>query len=173
MSPHGVGRTKWTPHTCRARLINGGCIWLCQILNHICKFEQIPDSFEHGIIIPAFKGKGRDPLLRKSYRGVTLTSVMAKVLKVALIQRTKPVLEDASIPQFTQTAYRKGVSCQNSIFAGTECNSTFVNGGDNVYTCFYNLDSAFDTVEFSVLLTELSKLAFREVLEAHLTQQSH
>ena len=133
------------------------CNWLCQILNHICTFKQIPDSFKHGIIIPAFKGKGRDPLLRKSYRGVTLTSVMAKVLEVALIQRINPVLEDAGIPQLTQTAYRKGVSCQDSISAGTECNATFVNGGDNVYTCFYDLHSAFDIVEFSVLLRELFK----------------
>ena len=128
---------------------------LCQILNHICKLEQIPDCFKHGIIIPAFKGKGRDPLLRKRYRGVALTSVLTKVFEVALIQRINPVLEDAGIPQLTQTAYRKGVSCQDSIFVGTECNSSFVNGGDNVYTCFYDLASAFDTVEFSVLLTEL------------------
>lgn len=53
---------------------------------------------------------------------------MAKVLEVALIQRINPVLEDAGIPQLTQTAYRKRVSCQDSIFAGTECNVTFVNG---------------------------------------------
>ena len=82
---------------------------------------------------------------------------MVKVLEVTLIQRINPVLEDAGIPQLTQTAYRKGVSCQDSISAGTECNTTFVNGGDNVYTCFYDLASAFDTVEFSVLLTELFK----------------
>ena len=124
--------------------------WLCQILNHICRFEQIPDTFKHGIIIPAFKGKGRDPLLKISYRGVTLTSVTAKVLEVALTQRINPVLEDAGISQPIQTAYRKEVSCQDSIFAGTECNAAFVNGSDNVYTCFYDLDSAFDTVEFSV-----------------------
>ena len=76
---------------------------------------------------------------------------------MALIQRINPVVEDASIPQLTQTAYRKGVFCQDSIFAGTECNATFANGGDNMYTCFYDLDSAFDTVQFSALLTELFK----------------
>ena len=43
--------------------------WLCQIYNCICELEQIPPSFKQGIVIPAFKGKGRDPLLIKSYRG--------------------------------------------------------------------------------------------------------
>ena len=51
--------------------------WLCQIYNHICQLEQIPKCFKHGIIVPVFKGKGRDPLLKKNYRGVTLTSVLA------------------------------------------------------------------------------------------------
>ena len=43
--------------------------WLCQVLNHICELWQIPPCFKQGIIIPAFKGKGCDPLLIKSYRG--------------------------------------------------------------------------------------------------------
>ena len=68
---------------------------------------------------------------------------MVKVLEVTLIQRINPVLEDAGIPQLTQMAYRKGVSCQDSIFVGTECNTTFVNGGDNVYTCFLRSSQCF------------------------------
>ena len=129
--------------------------WLCQIYNHICRLEQIPQCFKHGIVIPAFKGKGRDPLHMKSYRGVTLTSVIAKVLEIALIQRISPILDDMDIPQLTQTAYRRGASCQDSIFAGMEGIANFVNDKENVYTCFYDLASAFDTVEFSVLLEEL------------------
>ena len=39
--------------------------WLCQILNHICKLEQM-----HDIITPAFKGKGRDPLFRVTEQGI-------------------------------------------------------------------------------------------------------
>ena len=100
--------------------------WLCQIYNHICQLEQIPECFKRGIIIPAFKGKGRDPLLKKNYRGVTLTSVLAKVLEIAIMQRLEPILDDAGIPQTTQTAYRKGVSCQDSIFAGMETNTRFL-----------------------------------------------
>ena len=91
--------------------------WLCQIYNHICHLERISQCFKHGIVIPAHKGKSRDPLLKKSYRGITLTSVLAKVLELVLMERISPLLEDAGVPQISQTAYKKEVSCQDSIFA--------------------------------------------------------
>ena len=37
-------------------------IWLKQVLNAIVEMEEIPQSFKHSIVIPVFKGKGRDPL---------------------------------------------------------------------------------------------------------------
>ena len=61
------------------------------------------------------------------------------------MQRITPILDDADIRQLTQTAYRKGASCQDSIFAGMEANAKFVNDKEKVYTCFYDLASAFDT----------------------------
>lgn len=59
--------------------------WLCKVFNSICDLEQIPDCFKHGIIVPAFKGKGKDPLLVNSYRGIRLTSVLSKVLEKLLL----------------------------------------------------------------------------------------
>ena len=80
--------------------------WLCEIYNHICQLERIPQCFKDGVIIPAvFKGKGKDPL---HYRGISLTSVLAKVFEIILSHRITPLLECAGIPQVTQTAYRGG-----------------------------------------------------------------
>ena len=135
--------------------------WLCQIYNHTCQLEQIPQCFKNDIVIPAFKGKGHDPLHVKSYRRVTLTSVIAKVLEIALIQRITPILDDMDIPQLTQTAYRRGASCQDSIFAGMEGIANFVNDKEKVYTCFYDLARTFNTVEFIVLLEELFQARIR------------
>ena len=103
--------------------------------NSICDLEQIPDCFKHGIIVPAFKGKGRDPLLVNSYRGITLTSVLAKVLEILLLNRMSNILDDSQVPQLTQTAYRRNVGCSDSIFASQEVNYKFINEGDSVYTC--------------------------------------
>ena len=65
------------------------------------------------------------------------------------------MLEAAGIPQITQTAYREGVSCTDSMFASMEACTHLRSNGDHVYSCFYDLASAFDTVEFCVLLQNL------------------
>ena len=130
--------------------------WLCKIYNCICEIEEIPACFKQGIIIPIFKDEGRDPLLTKSYRGITLTSVLAKVFEILLLNRMNPIFDEAGVPQQTQTAYRKGVGCIDSIFAGKESISRLTAEGDCVYSCFYDLASAFDTIEFCVLLEQLS-----------------
>ena len=50
------------------------------------------------------------------------------------------------IQQLTQTAYRKNVACSDSIFAGHEVISRFTKEGNHVFSCFYDLTSAFDTL---------------------------
>ena len=70
-------------------------IWLCYIYNSICQLECIPQCFKDGVIIPVFKGKGKDPLQTKSYRGISLTSVLAKVFEIILSYRITPLLEAA------------------------------------------------------------------------------
>ena len=75
--------------------------WLCKVYNSICDLELIPDCFKHGIIVPAFKGKGKDPLLVNSYRGITLTSVFAKVQE-NLLNRMSNILDDSGVPQLTR-----------------------------------------------------------------------
>ena len=66
-----------------------------------------------------------------------------------------PFLEDSSHPQLTQSAYRKNVSCVDSIFASQEAVRFFTAEGDHVYSSFYDLQCAFDTVEYCILLEEL------------------
>ena len=129
--------------------------WLCQLFNHLLRLEQIPSVFKHGVIIPVYKGKGKDPLSVKSFRGITLSSMISKQFEFVLLERIVPFLEDSSCPQLTQSAYRKNVSCVDSIFASQEAVRFFTAEGDHVYSSFYDLQCAFDTVEYCILLEEL------------------
>ncbi len=95
-------------------------LWIKKIFNRISSLEEIPASLNEGLIVPVHKGKGKDPFLPGSYRGITLSSVLSKVLEIALLQRLSPVLEDAGVPDFSQTAYQKGTSCADAIFATQE-----------------------------------------------------
>lgn len=130
-------------------------IWLTGILNSILDVEEIPQSLKTGLTIPIYKGGGKDPLEVNSYRGITLNSVISKVLELLILQRLDPLFADAGIPHPNQSAYRKNVSCADAIFATQEVINRYLQEGSKVYMCLYDLQKAFDSVEFPVLLRRL------------------
>ena len=72
--------------------------WLSKVFKAIANLEAIPSLFKEGTLIPIYKGKGKDPLTPTSYRGITLTSVIAEIL---LLDRILPILRDHNIPQLS------------------------------------------------------------------------
>ena len=60
-------------------------IWIQQVCN--VELESVPDSLKLGIVTPIYKGGGKDPLDTNSYRGITLTPVLAKVLESLVLNR--------------------------------------------------------------------------------------
>ena len=56
----------------------------------------------------------------ESYRGMTLSSVVTKVLEFLVLERLQMVFLEASIPYPNQSAYRKRVSCGDAIFSTQE-----------------------------------------------------
>ena len=94
--------------------------WLLKILNCIVELEAIPDIFKCGSITPVYKGGGKDPLDKNSYRGITVASVLAKVLEFLILGRLDSVLLEAGVPHVNQTAYRRHVGCADAIFATQE-----------------------------------------------------
>ncbi len=105
--------------------------------------------------MPVYKGGGKDPLKVDSYRGVTLTSMVAKVLEFLLLDRLQMVFLQANLPHVNQTAYRKSVSCADAIFATQEVIARYLRGGSRVSMCLYDLQKAFDSVEYPALLEKL------------------
>ena len=73
-------------------------IWLKKIFNSILHFEQLPACLKEGIVVPIYKGRGKDPLLVSSYRGITLSSVITKLFEVLILS---PCLEDAGFPDIS------------------------------------------------------------------------
>ena len=107
------------------------------------------------MIVPVFKGKGRNPLSCSNYRGITLTSVISKCLEVLILDRLGTLFCDRGFPQPGQTAYQKGLSCTDAIFSTQEVILKHIRDGDTPYLCFFDLEKAFDSVEFPTLLTHM------------------
>ena len=87
-------------------------IWLVNILNVVVDMEVVPSTLKSGIVVLVYKGGGKNPVLADSYRGVTLSSVFAKV---------------------------KRVSCDDDIFATQEVIARYLRGGGQVFMCLYDM----------------------------------
>ena len=62
------------------------------------------------------------------------------------------VFMEASIPHPNQSAYRKRMSCADFIFAAQEVVGRYLRSGSQVFVCLYDLQKAFDLVEYPVML---------------------
>ena len=106
--------------------------WLRNILNAIVEVEAIPPALKSGSIIPIYKGNGKDPLNADSYRGITITSVIAKVLEFLILERMECIFHESGIPHINQSAYRKRVGCADAIFVTQEAIARYVRDGSTV-----------------------------------------
>ena len=112
-------------------LLEGGealANWLMKIFNAITTLETLPNSLKSSIIVPVYKGSGRDPLLPGSYGGITLSSVVSKILETLLLTRLQMSLGEANIPHINQSAYTKRVSCSDATFATQEVIARYLRG---------------------------------------------
>ena len=92
-------------------LLYGGrpiCLWLKRIFD--ISNEVIPACLKEGVVVPVYKGKGKDPLIPNSYRGITMSSVIAKTLEIVLLKRMSPIVDEIGFPDMNQTAFQKGIS---------------------------------------------------------------
>ena len=117
--------------------------------------EHIPPQISHGIIIPVHKGKGHDPFNPSSYRGISLTSIIAKVLEKIILCKMLPILQDNGFPNASQTSYISVQSCADGHFVTYETLHELVCQGDSPYLCLFNLEKAFDSIEYAHLLKHL------------------
>ena len=99
-----------------------------------------------------WEGPPRHKQLSRSH---TNFRVLAKVLETLTLMRLQCDFLEKKIPHLNQTAYCKGVSCAEAIFSIMEVISTYSQCSEKVYMCFYDLQKAFDSIQYPVLLKRL------------------
>ena len=108
-----------------------------------------------------------------SCRDITLNPVMCKVLELLILQRLEPLFRDAGIPHPNQSAYRKNVYCADRIFATQTVINKYLQEGSRIYRCLYDLQKAFDSIEFPVLLKRLFDVSVNSKTLAHFEHLVH
>ena len=143
------GKVKWSQWYMWGEMLK---VWLQKVYNRILTLEEFPDCFKEGIVVPIYKRQGKDPLLVNSYRGITISSILSKVLEIILLQRLSPILNDSAFPDQLQTAYQKGITRIDATFTTQETLTCHLRDGDQPYLCLFDMEKAFDSVEIPVLL---------------------
>ena len=129
--------------------------WITQIFNAVLMLECVPPSFKEASITPIYIGKGKDPLDPNSYKGIWVSDVLSKLFESLTLSRMMPELESKGFPSIQQTAYQCGVSCEDATFATYETITHLTRNGNNVFQTFYDLEKAFDSIEYYILLKHL------------------
>ena len=68
------------------------------MFNTIISFEEIPNYLKTSLIKPNYKGKGKEHLETSSFRRVSLSSMIAKLLNYIILQHMKPIPYLSSLP---------------------------------------------------------------------------
>ncbi|MES9903493.1 MAG: reverse transcriptase domain-containing protein [Sedimenticola sp.] len=124
--------------------------YLCDTFTDILKSRTVPDSFKSGILTPVLK-KGKDPTLTDSYRGITVTAVIGKVLEYVLLGRLKT---DQSSLQY---GFTKGLSPTMASLLISEAKAEIKNRSvpTSIYLATLDAQKAFDVVDHVILLDKL------------------
>jgi hypothetical protein len=65
---------------------------IAEIFNKIFRQRHIPSELKNGVVTPVYKGKGPKHI-PDSYRRITVTSLIAKLLERCLLEETRSRLE--------------------------------------------------------------------------------
>ena len=120
---------------------------LLDLISTIWDIETVPDDWSKGLIVK-IANKG-DLTLCDNWRGITLTSVVAKVLGRVMIMRISRGID--SLLRKEQAGYRKGRSPVEQIFVLRNIIEQVLEWNSSLYLCFVDYTKAFDSVHRDTL----------------------
>lgn len=142
---------------CAEMLKRGGEALYAEIHKLIARIwidEVIPEDWNVGIICPLYK-KG-DRFNCANYRGITLLSVVYKVLSTVLLNRIKPFAEKA-IGEY-QCGFRSGRSTTDQIFNIRQIMERMWEFGIDIHQLFVDFKQAYDSINRSSLWGSMAEL---------------
>ena len=135
---------------------------LSNLFTTMCNTGYFPDALKSGIVHP-FGKKGKCSLQKDNYRGITISSVMGKVLEHILKSRWQPLSGELSSLQF---GFTPGRSPSMASLLVSEADIEADEAGRLIYMCTLDAMKAFDTVDHQSMLFKLYSDASPEVYKA-------
>ena len=126
-----------------------------KLFNSILLCGKYPSEWLSGYIVPIYKkGDATDP---GNYRGITISSCVGKLFNLVLNERISKFFEDHDIISKNQIGFKKKHRTSDHIFVLNTLINKYISKGKQLYTCFIDLQKAFDTVNRTKLLYKLKQ----------------
>ena len=128
---------------------------ITSIINKSFEEGNVPDSFTEAIIRPLLKKPGLDKEVLKSYRPVSNLAFLSKVLEKVVAMRIYLHLEENSLHDSHQSAYRKFHSTETALLKVQTDITEALDKGSMAVFIMLDLSAAFDTLDHTILLRRL------------------
>jgi hypothetical protein len=132
---------------------------IAHLVNCIFNFGVVPQSFKEGVIIPVYKGHGKNCAQAASYRPVSLLPPLSRVLEVVAKGSHEDHLAKINALPVTQFGFQCGRLCAMALLA--TAHATWLGAaeaGKIIGVLAFDLSAAFDTLDPAVLIPKLEVL---------------
>lgn len=131
--------------------------YLLQIYNQIWQHKKYPKQWQEAITIPILK-PNKDKSNPDSYRPISITNTLSKILQIMVNKRMVWYLETKNLLCNIQSGFRRGRSTMDHIvMLTTEIQKTFKNR-EHLIAVFFDLQKAYDMTWRHHILKSLIEL---------------
>ena len=135
----------------------GMCDKLLVILSNIfsicLKYGVIPEYFNYGIVVPVLKKATMDPSEPVSYRPITVSCVMSKILEMFILEHCQDYQ-----PSKAQFGFIPGRSTCMATVLANDVGAYCVSQGSPMFCTSLDIESAFDRLPHCVILMKAWKV---------------
>ena len=132
-------------------------IGLLKMYNKVWKEGIMPKEWKHALILPFIK-PGKEPTSPKSYRPISLTSCLCKIMEQMVTKRLTWYLESNKLLTKAQTGFRKGRNTQDQIIKLHEQIYKYMKNKGHTVGVFLDFEKAYDLIWRNGLLTKIKKI---------------
>jgi len=130
---------------------------------------QIPQDWRHAIIMPILK-PGKDPQDISSYRPISLTSAVGKVMEKLVTNRLTYYLRKNKMLTNVQTCFRKGRSTVDQIIRLQDTINKYNHNKGYTMAVFIDFKSAYNMLWHNGLLRKLKNMGIDGKTFAYISQ---
>jgi len=130
---------------------------LLQFYNEIWANGNLPSDWNHAIILPLLK-PNKDAAKPESYRPISLTATLCKVMEKMVANRLQWYLEKNNLITKNQSGFRKHKSTMDQIIKLQDTILKKLKNREDVLAIFIDFERAYDMLHVPTLLRKMQKL---------------